>query len=64
MPTASTVFTRLAAEAFAKSFGMVTLPIPLDAGTITNLIWHARNSRSPSHIWMREQIKAVYDRFD
>lgn len=43
---------------------MVTLPIPLDAGTITNLIWHARNSRSPSHIWMREQIKAVYDRFD
>jgi DNA-binding transcriptional LysR family regulator len=58
------VFTQLASEVFAKSFGLAKLPVPLDVGKIvTNMVWHARNDRDKKHAWLRKQIKTVYERF-
>ena len=55
------VFTSLAANVFRKSFELVTRPVPGDVGKIsTNMVWHVRNDRDPKHVWLREQIKAVY----
>lgn len=58
------VFTELAAEVFQKSFKLARRPVPLDVGKIaTNMVWHARNERDRKHIWLRRQIKAVYQSF-
>jgi DNA-binding transcriptional LysR family regulator len=58
------VFTELAAEVFEKSFKLAKRPVPIDVGKIsTNMVWHARNERDQKHIWMRNQIKAVYQGF-
>jgi DNA-binding transcriptional LysR family regulator len=58
------VFTRLASEVFEKSFGLVKRRVPLDVGKIaTNMVWHVRSSADNKHVWLREQIKAVYKGF-
>ena len=54
------IFTKLASNALAKSFGLVTRPVPIDVGRIvTVLAWHVRNGRDKKHDWLRQQIKAV-----
>lgn len=58
------VFAELAAGVFEKSFGLATRRVPLDIGKVaTNMVWHARSARDPKHIWLREQIRAVYKDF-
>jgi len=58
------VFTKLASEVFEKSFGLVKKRVPLDVGKIaTNMVWHSRNNKDRKHMWLREQIKAVYKSF-
>lgn len=58
------VFTKLASEVFEKSFGLVKRRVPLAVGKIaTNMAWHARSERDRKHVWLRQQIKAVYRAF-
>lgn len=58
------VFAQLAAGVFEKSFGLVIRRVPLDIGKVaTNMVWHARSERDPKHVWLREQIRAVYKDF-
>jgi len=58
------VFTKLASEVFEKSFGLVKRRVPLDVGKIaTNMVWHVRSNKDSKHVWLREQIKAVYKGF-
>jgi LysR family transcriptional regulator, mexEF-oprN operon transcriptional activator len=58
------VFTKLAADAFQRSFGMTKRPVPLDVGKIvTQMMWPLRYERDPRHLWLRQQIKAVYREF-
>jgi LysR family transcriptional regulator, mexEF-oprN operon transcriptional activator len=58
------VFTKLAADVFQKSFGMTKRPVPLDVGKIaTQMLWPLRYDRDPRHLWLRQQIKAVYREF-
>lgn len=55
------VFTKLAADAFSKSFGLAKRPLPEDVGKIaTYMIWQARNDRDQRHAWMRQQVKETY----
>jgi len=55
------VFTSLASNVFEKSFGLAKRPVPIKIGKIsTNMVWQTRNDRDPMHVWLREQIKAVY----
>ena len=58
------VFTKLASNVFEKSFGLAKRRVPLDVGKIaTNMAWHARSKRDRKHLWLRQQIKAVYKEF-
>jgi len=58
------VFTKLASDVFEKSFGLLKRRVPLDVGKIaTNMAWHARSKRDRKHMWLRQQIKAVYKGF-
>ena len=58
------VFTQLASEVFEKSFGLVKRRLPLDVGKIaTNMVWHARSNKDRKHVWLRQQIKTVYQSF-
>jgi len=58
------VFTKLASEVFEKSFGLVKRRVPLDVGKIaTNMVWHVRSNKDRKHVWLRQQIKAVYQGF-
>ena len=58
------VFTQLASEVFEKSFGLVKRRVPLDVGKIaTNMVWHVRSNKDGKHVWLRHQIKAVYQGF-
>jgi DNA-binding transcriptional LysR family regulator len=58
------VFTQLASEVFERSFGLVKRRLPLDVGKIaTNMVWHARSNKDRKHVWLRQQIKAVYQGF-
>jgi LysR family transcriptional regulator, mexEF-oprN operon transcriptional activator len=58
------VFTELAADVFERSFKLAKRAVPLDIGKITtNMVWHMRNDRDRKHVWLREQIKAVYRGF-
>jgi len=55
------VFTRLAAEVLEKSFDLSKRAVPVDVGKIaTNMVWHSRNDRDRRHIWLRDQMKAIY----
>lgn len=55
------VFTELAANVFASSFGLAKRPVPLDVGNIsTTMVWQARNDKDQRHAWLRSEIKAVY----
>jgi DNA-binding transcriptional LysR family regulator len=55
------VFTGLAAEVFQRSFKLARRPVPAGVGKIaTNMVWHVRNERDKHHVWLRDQIKAVY----
>jgi DNA-binding transcriptional LysR family regulator len=55
------VFTKLASEVFEMSFGLVKRPVPLNIGKITtNMIWHIRHDNDPKHVWLRRQIKQIY----
>ncbi len=55
------VFTQLAADVFRTSFKLATRPVPLDIGKVsTSMVWQARNDRDRKHLWLRSQIKAVY----
>lgn len=54
------VFTKLAADVFRKSFNLATRPVPLEIGKVaTRMVWQSRNDRDPRHVWLRDQIKAV-----
>jgi DNA-binding transcriptional LysR family regulator len=56
------VFTELAADAFQKTFNLAKRPVPIDVGKIsTNLVWQSSKDKDPRHVWLRDQIKAVYD---
>jgi DNA-binding transcriptional LysR family regulator len=58
------VFTQLASEVFERSFDLVKRRLPLDVGKIdTNMVWHARGNKDRKHVWLRQQIKAVYQGF-
>lgn len=58
------VFTKLASGVFEKSFGLVKRRVPLDVGKIaTNMVWHVRSNKDRKHVWLRQQIKAVYQSF-
>jgi DNA-binding transcriptional LysR family regulator len=58
------VFTELASKVLKKSFNLATRPVPADVGKIsTNMVWHSRNENDKKHVWLRQQIKAVYDEF-
>lgn len=58
------VFTQLASQVFEKSFGLVRRQVPLDIPKIaTNMVWHARSNKDRKHLWLRQQIKAVYEGF-
>ena len=55
------VFTKLASDVFERSFGLVKRRVPMDVGKIaTDMVWHIRNDRDRRHMWLRQQIKAVY----
>jgi DNA-binding transcriptional LysR family regulator len=55
------VFTKLACDVFEKSFKLAKRPVPVAVGKIsTNMVWTARNDRDHKHVWLRKQIKAVY----
>jgi DNA-binding transcriptional LysR family regulator len=55
------VFTKLAADVFERSFGLVKRRVPLNIGKIaTVMAWHARNDGDRKHAWLRRQIRAVY----
>lgn len=55
------VFTKLAADVFERSFGMVKRRAPLRFGKITTtMIWHARSERDSKHAWLRVQLKSAY----
>jgi LysR family transcriptional regulator, mexEF-oprN operon transcriptional activator len=55
------VFTKLAADVLAKSFGLKKRRIPVPFGRIsTSMIWHARSDRDRRQAWLRQQIKAAY----
>jgi DNA-binding transcriptional LysR family regulator len=58
------VFTKLAADVFQTSFGLAKRPVPLEIGKIaTQMVWPLRYDRDPRHLWLRQQIKAVYREF-
>ncbi|MGN6572258.1 MAG: LysR family transcriptional regulator [Pseudolabrys sp.] len=58
------VFTKLAADVFQKAFGLAKRPVPLDVGKVaTQMVWPLRYDRDPRHVWLRQQIKAVYREF-
>lgn len=55
------VFTKLASDVFEKSFGLAKRPVPIDVGKIsTHMVWQIRDDKDPKHVWLRQQIKAVY----
>lgn len=55
------VFTQLAADVFADSFGLAKRLVPLDVGRLaTRMVWHARYDRDAAQAWLRGQIRAVY----
>ena len=57
------VFTRLACNVFEDSFNLAKRPVPIDVGKIsTNMVWQVRNDKDQKHAWLRDQIKAVYQR--
>jgi len=59
------VFTELASNVFERSFKLAKRAVPIDVGEIsTNMVWHRRNDRDKKHVWLRQQIKAVYQTFD
>ena len=58
------VFTKLAADVFQKSFALAKRPLPIDVGPIaTNMVWHVRYDKDRRHLWLRQQIKAIYRDF-
>jgi len=58
------VFTKLAADVFQTSFGLAKRPLPIDVGPIaTDMVWHVRYDKDRRHLWLRQQIKAVYRDF-
>lgn len=55
------VFTGLAADVFRTSFNLATRPVPLKIGKVaTRMVWQTRNDRDRKHLWLRDQIKAMY----
>jgi DNA-binding transcriptional LysR family regulator len=55
------VFTKLAADVFERSYGMIKRRVPLQFGKIsTNMVWHARSDRDSKQAWLRKQVKAAY----
>jgi len=58
------VFTKLAADVFQKSFKLAKRPVPIDVGKIaTKMVWRVRDDKDKKHLWLRQQIKAVYRGF-
>jgi len=58
------VFANLAADVFQKSYRLTKRPLPIDVGKIaTDMVWHSRYDRDGRHIWLREQVRAVYRTF-
>jgi DNA-binding transcriptional LysR family regulator len=58
------VFTDLASNVFERSFKLARRAVPVNVGKIsTNMVWHHRNDKDKKHVWLRQQIKAVYEAF-
>lgn len=58
------IFTQLAADVLATSAGLAKRPVPVDVGRVaTHMAWHVRNNRDKKHVWLRQQVKAVYRQF-
>jgi DNA-binding transcriptional LysR family regulator len=58
------VFTELASSVFERSFKLAKRAVPINVGKIsTNMVWHHRNDSDRKHVWLRRQIKAVYEAF-
>jgi DNA-binding transcriptional LysR family regulator len=58
------VFTDLASNVFKRSFKLARRAVPVNVGKIsTNMVWHHRNDKDKKHVWLRQQIKAVYEAF-
>ncbi len=58
------VFTKLAAGVFQKSFKLAMRSAPIDVGKIaTKMVWRLRDEKDKKHLWLREQIKAIYRSF-
>jgi len=56
------VFTKLAADVFHKAEGLAKRAVPIDVGGVaTTMVWHNRNDRDRKHLWLREQVKSVFD---
>jgi DNA-binding transcriptional LysR family regulator len=55
------VFTKLAADVFERSFGMIKCRVPFKFGKIsTKMLWHARSERDSKQAWLRLQLKSAY----
>ncbi|MFN3657528.1 MAG: LysR family transcriptional regulator [Pseudolabrys sp.] len=58
------VFSKLASDVFEKSYDLVMRRVPIEIGKIpTNMVWHGRSARDRRHVFLRQQIKAVYAGF-
>lgn len=58
------VFTKLASDVFENTFRLKKRPVPINVGKIsTQMVWHSRHDRDQKHVWLRSQIKAIYQRF-
>jgi DNA-binding transcriptional LysR family regulator len=56
------VLTKLASDVFERSFGLMKRRVPLQVGKIaTNMTWHSRSERDSKQVWLRNQIKEVYN---
>jgi DNA-binding transcriptional LysR family regulator len=59
------VFTELASNVFERSFKLAKRAVPINVGKIsTNMVCHHRNDSDRKHVWLRRQIKAVYEAFN
>jgi hypothetical protein len=55
---------QLVSQVFASCSGLVKRRVPVDVSKIvTNMVWHVRTDKNRKHMWLRQQIKAVYEGF-
>ena len=56
------VFTKLACDVLERSFGLLKRRVPFEIGKIaTNMVWPSRTDRDGKHVWLRKQVKTIYN---